>query len=143
MDVTAFLKTGNYNNIRVGMPLKELYSSLDENSLGSKWYYNNNDISEGYSYFYRALELMIINDELYSLRVNLNTSENIILHDYLINEQTSFETLLKLLDVAGISWNVDAKYCYDREIGVVTEGNVLLGCIFARGGYWLSSFQVF
>ncbi|WP_227989369.1 hypothetical protein, partial [Morganella morganii] len=60
-----------------------------------------------------------------------------------ICSETSFELIMRYLDVADIEWSFENKYCNGRELTIKTEGNVLLGCIYDKGNYWLSKIKVF
>ncbi|EPF5870196.1 hypothetical protein ACWQEN_004277 [Morganella morganii] len=59
------------------------------------------------------------------------------------DEQGDCLQLMRYLDVADIEWSFENKYCNGRELTIKTEGNVLLGCIYDKGNYWLSKIKVF
>jgi len=143
MDLTDFLKTGSYLTLQVGSPEKDIYSIFSKKDLDKKYYFDELNKDEGFSYFYDALEIMIIDSKIYSLGFDLARCPVTLLNDITICSETSFELLMRYLDIANIEWSFEIKYCNNRESAIKTEGNVLLGCVYDRGNYWLSKFKVF
>ena len=99
--------------------------------------------NEGFSYFYNALEIMVINSKIYSLKFDPACHSVTLLNDITISSKTSFELIIKYLDIADIKWSFYQKYCYSRELTIKTEGNTLIGCVYDKGDYRLSKFQIF
>ncbi|QGM68390.1 hypothetical protein [Proteus mirabilis] len=71
MNLTSFLKTGTYLSLKVGASEKDVYSVFSKEDLGQKYYFDNANKHEGFSYFYDALEIMIINSVVYSIGFDL------------------------------------------------------------------------
>lgn len=143
MNVTGFLKTGTYLELTIGSPEDDVYSVLSKEGLGQKYYFDDLHENEGYSYFYEALEIMIADSKVYSLGFDLARCPVTILNDLCICNETSFELVLRYLDVADIEWLFEKKYCNGRELTIKTEGGVLLGCTYDKGNYWISKIKVF
>lgn len=143
MNLTSFLKTGTYLSLKIGSHEKDVYSIFPKKDLGQKYYFDNKNKHGGFSYFHDALEIMIINSVVYSIGFDLARCPVFILNDLSICSETSFELIMRYLDVADIEWSFENKYCNGRELTIKTEGNVLLGCIYDKGNYWLSKIKVF
>ncbi|MCX8641750.1 MULTISPECIES: hypothetical protein [unclassified Gilliamella] len=143
MNITDFLKTGRYLDLAVGLSEHNLYSILPKKSLGKKHYYNSDNHNKGFSYFYQALEVMIIDSKIYSLGFDITSCPVTLLNDQVINAKSSFEFILKCLDIVDIEWNFEQQYCNNRELTIKTAGNVLCGCVHDKGDYWLTQFKVF
>ncbi len=143
MNITEFLRTGEYLTLKVGSPERDLYSIFPKKELGKKHYHSSADKEEGFSYFYNALEIMIIDSKIYSIGVDLERCPVTMLNNVFMDKGTSFELILRYLDLAEIKWFFEAKYCNDRKITVKTEGNVIFGCVYEKGNYWLSKFKVY
>lgn len=140
MNITEFLKTGEYLNLAIGMPEVEIYSLISKKQLGNKNYFDKNNKKEGYTYFYTSLEIMIINSNIYSIGFDLSRG-TVVLCDTTISENMSFELILRCLDIYNIKWSFYDKYCYQRELAIKTEGEVILGCSFDKGEYTLSKIK--
>lgn len=143
MNLTDFLRTGIFLTLKVGSSKKDLYTVFSKQDLGKKYYYNNLNKHDGFSYFYDSLEIMLINSKIYSLSFDLARCPVTILNDISICSTTSFELVIRYLDIADIDWSFETKYCKKRELTIKTQGNVLLGCIYDKGDYWLSKFKIF
>lgn len=143
MNLTGFLKAGAYLALKIGSPEKDVYSALSKEDLGQKYYFDDLHESEGYSYFYESLEIMIADSMVYSLGFDLARCPVTILNDLYICNETSFELVMRYLDIANIEWSFEKKYCNGRELTIKTEGGVLLGCTYDKGNYWLSKIKVF
>ncbi len=143
MNLTDFLKTGTYLALKIGSHEKDVYSIFSKEDLGQKYYFDNSNENEGFSYFYDALEIMIIDSKIYSLGFDLARCPVSILNDLSIYSETSFELIMRYLDIADIKWSIENKYSNGRELTIKTEGNVLLGCVYDKGNYWLSKIKVF
>ncbi|OCG12237.1 hypothetical protein A9G24_08935 [Gilliamella sp. App6-5] len=143
MNIKNFLETGSYLGLKVGLSEQALYAILPPKVLGKKHYFDESNKDEGFSYFYHAIEIMIIEAKIYSLGVDVERSSLTFFNDFTINANSSFELILKYLDIANIAWQFEQQYCYQREITIKTQGNVLLGCVYDKGDYRLSKFKVF
>ena len=99
--------------------------------------------NEGFSYFYDALEIMVINSKIYSLQFDPTCNSVTLLNDITVTPRTSFELIIKYLDIADLKWTFYQKYCYSRELTIKTEGNIFIGCVYDKGDYRLSKFQIF
>lgn len=89
--------------------------------MGQKCYFDNKNKHEGFSYFHDALEIMIINSVVYSIGFDLARCPVFILNDLSICSETSFELIMRYLDVADIEWSFENKYCNGRELTIKTE----------------------
>lgn len=145
MDLTNFLKTGTYLKLKVGLSEENIYSCFKKKDLSKKYYYNKLDKNEGFSYFYGdgALEIMVIDSKIYSLQFDPARNPVTLLNDITVSPKTSFELIIKYLDIADIKWTFYQKYCYSRELTIKTEGNIFIGCVYDKGDYRLSKFQIF
>ncbi|WP_218055840.1 hypothetical protein, partial [Gilliamella sp. Gris3-2] len=138
---TDFLRTGIYLGLKVELPEKEIYSIFQKKDLGKKYYFDKFKKSEGFSYFYDSLEIMVVNSKIYSIGFDLARHPVTLLNNIIIYSETSFELIMKYLDIADINWSFEKQYCYSRELTIKTEGNVLIGCVYDKGNYWLSKFK--
>ena len=143
MDLTDFLRTGIYLGLKVGLSEKEIYSIFQKKNLGKKYYFDKFKKSEGFSYCYDSLEIMVVNSKIYSIGFDLARHPVTLLNNIIIYSETSFELIMKYLDIADINWSFEKQYCYSRELTIKTEGNVLIGCVYDKGNYWLSKFKTF
>ncbi|MDP9530913.1 hypothetical protein [Pseudomonas protegens] len=143
MNLTAFLKTGKYLELKIGSPENDVHSIFSKKVLGQKHYFDNSNKNEGFSYFCDALEIMITDSKIYSLGFDLARCPVTILNNLSICNETSFELILRYLDIADIEWAFEKKYCNGRELTIKTEGGVLLGCTYEKGNYWLSKIKIF
>lgn len=143
MNLTDFLRTGIFLELKVGSSEKDLYSVFSKKDLGKKYYFDNLNKHDGFSYFYNSLEIMLIDTKIYSLGFDLARCPVTILNDISICSTTSFELVVRYLDIADIDWSFENKYCNNRELTIKTQGNVLLGCVYDKGNYWLSKFKTF
>ena len=143
MNLTNFLRTGVYLRLKVGLKEKKIYSTLKKKDLSKKHYYNKLNKNEGFSYFYDALEIMVIDSKIYSLQFDPARNPVTLLNDITVSPKTSFELIIKYLDIADIKWTFYQKYCYSRELTIKTEGNIFIGCVYDKGDYRLSKFQIF
>lgn len=147
MDLTNFLKTGTYLKLKVGLSEENIYSCFKKKDLSKKYYYNKLDKNEGFSYFYGdgALEIMVIDSKIYSLQFDPARYPYIftLFNNIIISHKTSFELIIKYLDIADIKWSFYQRYCHSRELTIKTEENIFIGCVYDKGDYKLSKFQVF
>ncbi|OCG36398.1 hypothetical protein A9G32_05115 [Gilliamella sp. Gris3-2] len=127
--------------LKVELPEKEIYSIFQKKDLGKKYYFDKFKKSEGFSYFYDSLEIMVVNSKIYSIGFDLARHPVTLLNNIIIYSETSFELIMKYLDIADINWSFEKQYCYSRELTIKTEGNVLIGCVYDKGNYWLSKFK--
>ena len=141
MDLTNFLRTGMYLKLKVGLAEEDIYSYFKKKDLGKKHYFDKLNKNRGFSYFFKALQIRIINFKIYSLGFDLTHYPVSLLDNIILYPETSFELILNYLDIANIEWSVNQQYCCDRVAAIQTEGNVLISCIYEKGNYCLSKFQ--
>ena len=143
MNITEFLKTGNYLGLQVGSSEENIYSVFSKKDLGKKYYFDKSNKNDGFSYFCDSLEIMVIDSKIYSLGFDLARCPVTILNKQTIYYSTSLELIMRYLDVADIEWRFEKQYCDNRKLTIKTEGNVLVGCVYEKGNYWLSKFKVY
>ena len=118
MDLTNFLRTGMYLKLKVGLAEEDIYSCLKKKDLGKKHYFDKLNKNGGFSYFFKSLQIRIINSKIYSLGVDLTHYPVSLLDNIIIYPETSFELILNYLDIANIEWSVNQQYCCDRVAAI-------------------------
>jgi hypothetical protein len=141
MDITKFVKTGIYQDIELGMNIKDVEKILGKKK---KHFFDNENLDLGFSLFYNELELMIINDNVYGISIDTSIlNEMTILDKFLINQYTSLETLIRFLDFVSIKWSFFSNETFNKQITIEIESGVKFSYTFTEGEILLHKFQKF
>ena len=130
MNLTNFLKTGKFLKLKIGLPEKKIYSVFKKKYLGKKNYFNKLNKDEGFSYYYDGLQIIIVDSKIHTIGFDLIYNPITLLNNIFIYPETS------------LAWCFEKRNHYGRELTIRTEGNVLISCIYDKGNYRLSKFQI-
>ncbi|MBI0068076.1 MULTISPECIES: hypothetical protein [unclassified Snodgrassella] len=142
MNLTNFLRTGKFLKLKIGLSEKKIYSVFKKKYLGKKNYFNKLNKDEGFSYYYDGLQIIIVDSKIHTIGFDLTYNPITLLNNIFIYPETSLELIMKYLDIADIEWCFEKRNHYGRELTIRTEGNVLISCIYDKGNYRLSKFQI-
>lgn len=121
----SFLKTGKLGEIQLGVCLEDVRNILDKPKLSTQ-VKPNIDIWK-----YDDLELTFDNGTIKQIKIGLSNTNpkipNKLAEDvWQVNQSMKIEELLDLIDNYEISWRVNEKWSFDRQLCLVTEGKVFL-----------------
>jgi hypothetical protein len=140
MELTKFLKTGEIANIFINMNVVELKKVIGQRPFKKKQLIDENE-DNTYLIYFKEIEICILNNRVHSITVDLDANVFTLLHKFEIKTSMSFDLILRFLDFAEIKWELCQKYCYNKEVSIITEGGVILGCVYDPELYWISKLQ--
>ncbi len=143
IDILDYLKNGDWNKFKIGMKLsdfKKLFPSLSKQEIT---YFDETDVSLGFSVYLDGVEIMFEQDILYSIKFDFSHSF-LIGSQFQVDNRTSPEEFLTILKVIGINWKFDSDLTMDKQLALRLESKVIVLFLFdKRLGLKLSKTQVF
>lgn len=130
IDVVKFIETRKINGIFTEMTNTELIKKIGNSNLGTKHYFDCEQPENGYSYFYKNIELMMIDNLVYCISLDPSVLNLTFKNTVKIHKNTSLDFFLRMLETHHINWSFYQNECFDKQLTIVTENKTLISFTF-------------
>lgn len=132
-NILEFLQTGVIQEIIVGMPKDAVFnviSEVDDEILM--------ELPNYHAYLYEGIELVFYEDILETVNFKMENKPNLMVDWGRKRLEFSYDTSIydaaEALNKAGIIWEFYQPFCIQKQIAIMTEGEVLLFFSFGAEG---------
>lgn len=120
IDVTEFLKTGEIQGYKVGVPS----ASIPGIDKYEKHYYNEDEPEYGFHIFTEEIDLSITEHELICISVPIANNHVTLLNKFNINVTTSLDKMLDYLSFLDLEWEFNSRHTHGHQLMVQLKSGV-------------------
>lgn len=116
MIIDNFLKSGSIGEISVGLEINKL--SFFDRSDSNIEYFNKDDPNEGYIVRLDGIELVILDEKIYSIKIDLHSGIITVLNNCIIDSNTNIEMMLSYLNILGVEWFFNGSETFEKQVSI-------------------------
>ncbi|MDJ1504325.1 hypothetical protein [Xanthocytophaga agilis] len=128
--VNDFLKYGALPKFWLGLSFEEFSAIIGEEKLGKRWYYDTTDKTT-YAYFYKGIEFSFLDDKICIINLDVDGRKRFYVETEkgekrIIFPNTTLYQIIEILNQSSINWRFYPRYCFNHQLTLLTEGNVII-----------------